>query len=95
MGLGLSWQGHLSSGWQSFQPSEYKLPTLIQMGQEYAFKRDTNHWIDSELVWHNKMACLVQKAFQPRSYAAAMACLLRPLHPRQSYWSWYVFLNSQ
>lgn len=45
------------------------------MGEEYAFKREKNHRIDSELVWHNEMARLVQKAFQPRSYAAAMESL--------------------
>ncbi|KAH9816568.1 hypothetical protein DFH28DRAFT_1125340 [Melampsora americana] len=75
MGLGKARQGHPNSNWQDNNVGKFNLPTLIQMGEEHAYKRETNSRVESEVVWHNKQARLLVKAFQPASYAAAMkAC---------------------
>ncbi|KAH9823450.1 hypothetical protein DFH28DRAFT_881112 [Melampsora americana] len=75
MGLGKDRQGHPTSDWQAVDVSEFNLPTLVQMGQETASKREANARLDSELLWHNEMGRLIAHAFQPVSYASAMRAL--------------------
>lgn len=75
MELGTKRQGHPSSGWEDKEASEFNLPTSIQMGEEYAFKRDNNEAVVSEMTWYDELARILIKAFQPASYCAAMKAI--------------------
>ncbi|EGG06444.1 uncharacterized protein MELLADRAFT_63427 [Melampsora larici-populina 98AG31] len=75
MAFGKARQGHPDSNWQQTKVTEFNLPTLIQMGQEHAYKRETNARVESELLWHHEQARLLIKAFQPASYDAALQSL--------------------
>ncbi|EGG04730.1 uncharacterized protein MELLADRAFT_108188 [Melampsora larici-populina 98AG31] len=75
MAFGEKRQGHPSSKWDEANVSHYNLPTIIQMGNEHAYKREDQARIDSELLWHLEMGRLIIKAFLPSSYSAARQAL--------------------
>lgn len=73
--LGDKRQGHPTSDltlWRSREISSFNLPHTIQMGEEFAFKRESNDRVTGETLWQNEVNRQLNKAFVPESYKVAL-----------------------
>lgn len=78
MDLGQSRQGHPTSteaNWRDKSLSPFNLPHTIQMGEEYAFKRESNEMVRCETLWQNEITRQLIKALQRKAYRIAMRCM--------------------
>lgn len=61
--------------WRSQTLSKANLPHVIQMGEEYGYRREANATLDEELLWQNEMVRLLLKACLPKSYDIGSKCM--------------------